>query len=449
MKTRAFLAAGLAAATTTLSASAQQPWLKDRATGEGIGIRTGNLELHPGIAGEFGYDSNYFQRADDEDPIIDVFKLRVTPHLTLKTLGPERRGPAPGAPPTINFMAGVYATYTYLLAEDSDNQDAVDEHNNNVDVGLNFALDILPQRPVGFDIYGDYRRSVEPSNVAVEESAFDRDSVRLGAGISWRPGGGLFESRLGYELNYHYFERTLFQLYNNSQHSLMLRNRWRFLPRTALLSDSRVTWIRYSEDTDQHDGTTFRSLIGVNGLITNRFSLLAMAGWGASFYETHNAAQTRNYEGPLAHAEIKWFLLPQPQLQPGDATVGLSTVAAGYTRDYANSYLGDYYRRDRVYGNFSYFIGGVAVISLEGGFSWNSHPETFFETGAPRTGEFTEKRADATLFGEYRPTDTIGINTTLRYTSQLDDIRVPVSATTSDNLQFSRYEAYIGVRWFM
>ena len=58
MKKVAFLAAALAVATTTFSAAAQQPWIKDRSYGEGIGIRTGNLELHPGIAGEFGYDSN-------------------------------------------------------------------------------------------------------------------------------------------------------------------------------------------------------------------------------------------------------------------------------------------------------------------------------------------------------------------------------------------------------
>ena len=36
----------------------EQVWLKDRRYGEGIGIRAGDFELHPGIGGEFGYDSN-------------------------------------------------------------------------------------------------------------------------------------------------------------------------------------------------------------------------------------------------------------------------------------------------------------------------------------------------------------------------------------------------------
>lgn len=49
MRLRAFLATTLLVATASLSAAAQsQPWIKDRRYAEGIGYRTGNLELHPG-----------------------------------------------------------------------------------------------------------------------------------------------------------------------------------------------------------------------------------------------------------------------------------------------------------------------------------------------------------------------------------------------------------------
>ena len=70
-------------------AQAQQPWLADRKYGEGIGVRVGNLELHPGIAGEVGYDSNYFLRAPSEDPL-SAYRLRITPSITLSTLGQQR-----------------------------------------------------------------------------------------------------------------------------------------------------------------------------------------------------------------------------------------------------------------------------------------------------------------------------------------------------------------------
>src|SRR3954447_15816518 len=91
-------------------AQAQQPWLADRAAGEGIGVRVGNLELHPGIAAEVGYDSNYFLRAPAEDPLA-AYRLRVTPSISLSTLGPQRRenGGGPATQSAV-FRGGAYVS---------------------------------------------------------------------------------------------------------------------------------------------------------------------------------------------------------------------------------------------------------------------------------------------------------------------------------------------------
>src|SRR5438132_12320940 len=90
--------------------SAQEPpvWLKDRRYGEGMGIRTGDLELHPGIAGEFGYDSNYFLRSDKNTgpiadlPVVPALRLRIPPSFSLATISPQRREAEGGhsVPPT-------------------------------------------------------------------------------------------------------------------------------------------------------------------------------------------------------------------------------------------------------------------------------------------------------------------------------------------------------------
>jgi hypothetical protein len=103
MKRRLVLAALIAAAALPIPAQAQQ-WLSDRRFGEGIGLRVGDLELHPAIGAEFGYDSNYFQR-DDSEGVIDAYRLRITPSLSLSTLGSQRRGANPGMPPALNFRA--------------------------------------------------------------------------------------------------------------------------------------------------------------------------------------------------------------------------------------------------------------------------------------------------------------------------------------------------------
>ena len=89
MKLRLTLAATGAVLAFSSIAAAQQPWLADRRYGEGIGIRSGNFEFHPSISTEFGYDSNYFQRAETEEPVLDAWRLRVTPSLTLSTLKPS------------------------------------------------------------------------------------------------------------------------------------------------------------------------------------------------------------------------------------------------------------------------------------------------------------------------------------------------------------------------
>src|SRR5476649_1438496 len=90
MKFRLTLAATLLLGALPLTAHAQtQPWLANRRYGEGIGVRVGDLELHPGISGEVGYDSNYFLRAPQEGPL-GSYRFRVTPSISLSTLGAQR-----------------------------------------------------------------------------------------------------------------------------------------------------------------------------------------------------------------------------------------------------------------------------------------------------------------------------------------------------------------------
>src|ERR1700748_3250638 len=66
-----------------------QAWLSDRRFQEGEGWRPGNgdVELHPGIGAEVGYDSNWFERSNKTGysnsapnaPVEDSGVLKVTP----------------------------------------------------------------------------------------------------------------------------------------------------------------------------------------------------------------------------------------------------------------------------------------------------------------------------------------------------------------------------------
>jgi hypothetical protein len=257
----------------------------------------------------------------------------------------------------------------------------------------------------------------------------------------------VFNWRLGYELDYHYFERAPYQGLNNIQHYVETRGAFKFLPRTALIYDARYGWINYTSDTpSQNGGENLRSRIGINSLLTARLTAMIFAGWQASFYDQTANIQTHNYDSVTGQAELRYFFQPRPQLQPGYATTGMSSIALGAVRDFNNSYLADYFGRNRVYASLAYFIGGRALIELQGGYSRIQHPE--FATGGATVPEVRENRADAQLFAEYRPAATVGINTTLRYDASLSDANVNLP-TYTDNLAYSRFQAWLGARLFM
>jgi hypothetical protein len=449
------LAATVLLGAISLEAHAQQPWLADRAYGEGIGIRVGDLELHPGIAGEFGYDSNYFLRAPGEQGgVLAAYVLRVTPSISLSTLGVQRGG-GPSAPTSVIFRGGAYASYNELIAASSSHSSELSDQRH-VDLGSDLALTLFPQGRVGVDSYLNFVRMVQPSNDTDTENAFNRDSLRAGAGVTWRPGGGLFDWRLGYEFLYNYFEKAAFSSDNNYQNSVNMRGRWRFLPRTAVLYDGSYTRVTYAKNITQNDGDIVRSSIGINGLVTSRLSLLGMIGWAGTFYDQRPGTTPQQFDSVTGQAEVKWFITGSQDVMD-KAPVGLSYASLGYTRDVANSYLGNFYQRDRVYAGVSYMLGGVFVTSLDVGLSNLRFPDSFFADGGTQHAAFSEQRFDAKLFGEYRASSIVGINATVGYDQNITNVKIPTTELANmtadqngpkDSLEFSRWQVFLGVRLF-
>jgi hypothetical protein len=431
MKACLALIAASAVALLPLKASAQA-WVSNPDFSEGIGIRAGNLELHPSIGGEFGYDSNLY-RSSDAEGTIDVLRLRITPSITLSTLGRERRNTP--TPPSFVFTAGAHASYNEYFPLDS-SESAVSDRRN-VGIGADAKVDVFPKGKIGFDLGAAYVRVIDTDG-SVNDLAgegFNRGTLRGGAGLTWRPGGGLFEWRGGYGVTYNYFENETYDPLANLQHEINTRGRWRFLPRSALMFNSSYTFVRYTDGAaTQPDGDAVRALIGFQGLVTYHLALMGMAGWGASFYD---GAQVRQFDSLLANAEVRWFLQPRPNLEQATIASGLSSIALGYTRTFSNSYYGAFYQRDRGYLQFSMFLLGALAGGLEFGVSRVAFPEV------PPQAEFAQLRLDGRLFAEYRVTDTVGVNGTVQYDKVNSD---PVGA---EDLDYDRFQAYIGVRWFM
>jgi hypothetical protein len=462
-------------------------WLKDRKYNEGIGIREGDFELHPGIAGEVGYDSNYFLRSSGTGyansggdpanaPPIPALIFRITPSLYLATIGPQRReGDLSYQPPSVRFRAGINATYREFIglsnsAVASQPQNDISAQRN-VSINSDARLEISPERPLGAVLYANYGRFILPTSVSSDPNlSLNRDQVGAGGEIVVQPGGGTLDWRFGYSLQDTLFEESVGQPYDNLVNNLYTRGRWKFRPRTALVYDANFNFTSYANQSEANavglvNSTPVRTRIGLNGLVTDRFTVTAMVGWGASFFQT-TIPQQPQYDSVIGQAELKWYLSASPGLQQSsDVGPSLSSIAVGYTRDFVNSYIGDFYGQDRGYLRFNYFFAGRALVALEGGASAIEYPNMYWgpdlaNAGVPdlRANAFTDVRVDSSVFGEYRFTDSFGLNATFKYTANFSNTIVPdvdlgpgvkVPAAQSYDMSWSRFEAYLGVRFFL
>lgn len=451
------------------SANAQE-WLKDRRFAEGPGYRAGDLELHPGLGGEIGYDSNWFLRSDKTGagivngapavPVADGGVFRITPSLSVSTLGPQRNtGPA-GAPPSVSFRGGIAATYREFIGV----QELRDQRN--LSGHADARLDILPTRPWSFSVHGLYDRTIQPTVLGNPDLSFNRDTLAVGGDVIATPNSGTLDWRLGYQVQGALFESSNGTPFNNVTHSILTKGRWKFRPRTAFLYDASLSFLGYSQSNRAvnalHDSTPTRARLGMSGLITPRVAFLGMAGWGASFYRPGGDARVSQYDSIIGQAEFKFFPTANaPGGDVSDASLTLSSIALGYIRDYQNSYFSDFYGSDRGYAKVAYFFAGRALISLEGGVGAVEYPDVYINPGGatPRgTGglvhsKFTDVRLDGTLFTEYRILESLGLNATFNYMQNVSSTQLPVqiSATQTGvyDMSWKRFQASLGVRWFL
>lgn len=432
------------------SGSSPPPWIANRGVGQGMGIRLGDFELHPGISGEAGYDSNWFQRANSQierdtvGPVADALRFRVTPSLSFSTLD-QRTNLAPGQKPlprVVQFHLDSYFNYNELVGLKSGPNTVGNDRNFQGAAGAN--LEFLRGRSWSGNVEAGYAYIFEPANVAGFIGSNDRHVVNVGAGARFAPGGGAFSwDVLTYRTSLTYFATSGFNVNDNGDHSFSTSGQWRFLPKTAFVYDGTFGLIRYN-NPGYNNGIDTGARIGLNGLLLTRLGVLVMGGWAVGFRDNDNGLP-RAYDDFVAKAELKYYFGPADNLKPGTATPELSSVAIGYDRSFENSYLGDFFQKDRGYGKLSVVAGQRWVMSLDGGASSIHYPDLLFDGN--QIDSFGEVRIDAQGFVEYRPIATVGINVTLRYDQNVS--RVLNGDDFSDDLSFNRFRGFLGVRWFM
>lgn len=432
-------------------------WLADRDRTQGPGFRVGDFELHPGLGVEVGWDSNVYYTDDNPNPAVahrvDSGILRVTPHLTFSTLTGERasgegEGSASGAPPTITFQGGISAAYYEFFADPN-------RRNLGLDVGL--RLTVLPQRPFGFAIYDTFSRQVRPFVENINAAAgMARDSNNAGLQLNFQTEGGVLQVMAGYDFGLSFYEDASFQYASAFTHTMSLQETYRFLPQTAIIQDNQVRYNDYfngrvgSAPVGLSNSWQLRTRVGLNGAITNNVSLAGMIGYAAGFFDTvPGGAYVQNYDGPVGQLQLSWTITPG------------TSLAIGYDRNFQSSQLGNYNSTDRGYASFSTNIGGVFLLALNGDVGYVDYGVIRGPAGMPGAVVGTDShgnpsrqdiRVNAGVFAEYRLTDWLGINATLRYQGDFTDfhynVMTSMMGTLIDPAGYNKFEAFLGVRVF-
>jgi hypothetical protein len=212
-----------------------------------------------------------------------------------------------------------------------------------------------------------------------------------------------------------------------------------------------------------NDSTPLRTRFGVTGLVTDWFGTLLAAGYGATFFKNPQAVSSPQYDSVNAQAEgTIYFSKGAGTDEPGQATLLLSTFTLGFSRDFQQSLLANFYNSNKIYARLEYWFGGKTVIRLDAYGEQLNYPPVFINPGPgqpplqdPRTpGDFTNYKVGAGLFAEYRFTSAFGVNTTIDYVQQFSDTQISAGTIPGTNipavydLNYRRFQAFVGARYF-
>lgn len=441
-----------------------QAWLADRKNTEGAGIRAGNFELHPGVGAEVGYDSNWLLRSSTTGanvlngppnaPRQDAGLLRVTPSLSLRTLGGQRKEGVEGTPPPpVAFDASLSGTYREYIGS----KIIRDQRNMSVDAAAKVMF--APQRPVQFDVLAAYTRLIRPNTIGDPGVSFNTSTPSAGAELRIQPGMGTFTAGLGYRFSATLFEQQEARAYSLLRHDVTVSEAWRFRPRTSLFHATGLGFVNYTNPglaaTALTNSTPLRTRFGINGLLFDRFAATAAVGYGATFM-SNGRQSTRQFDSIIGNLELRFYLSGNPDTQITTVLPATqSVVSVGAERDFQVSYLGDFNVVHRGYLGLSAFFAGRVLLSVQGGVSAMGYQPVFINTGGGLTqvtNSFTVIRPDAQVYGEYRFSSSFALTATGRYSQSISDQLIPYNNFTPPgvfSMAWQRFEAFAGVRWFL
>lgn len=423
-----------------------QAWLSDRGGNEGIGIRAGNLEIHPGVSAEVGYDSNVFLRPTSPQ---GSAILRMTPHIFLSTLGGERMQDegAPAAPPKVEFRGGASMPMYYYLSTDQ---------GFGAEGNVDLALRLLPQRVVSFGAMGRYRRTFRPFANGPANANYGRNTIDVGPQLKFQTTGGVLQASVGGNFNYSFFDDADYDDYDNKAYRAEISAAWMFLPKTALVYDAEFEY-RDAENAAagaelagplRVDSNRYQFRLGVNGALTGRISASLLVGYTAMYFQGPAVAGA-DTDSPTLLTQLTWRLSDTAKAVLG---YDLSTSAA---------YQGNYQLTQRASAATDLLIGGTFLLGAKVSYARMGYGIDRAAGGSDQNatdGKRTDNRVEADVHGEYRLADWIAMTASTgmllnstdfkQRVQEVDAMGNPLPVPTVLPVNFTRFDAFLGMRIF-
>lgn len=214
----------------------------------------------------------------------------------------------------------------------------------------NLSAIINPKGTVSLKLDEAIVRSNEPSPYTGENS-YNWITNELGGVIGIRPGGDVLSFDLGYHWKLYDFDTPALETLDRDIHNFDLDINWKFLPKTSLLAMADFRLVRWAETArvparddvgyptlNNNNNNPLRVQGGLSGLLTERLSVQALAGYGASF---HDAGET--FSGVIGSFALAYAF--------GRLDLN-NKVGAGYRRDFGEASIGNYYTSHQVYAEY-------------------------------------------------------------------------------------------------
>lgn len=324
------VASGTASAQTeTVSAESLGEPPRQPTFWEGGGVRLVEaLIFHPRFELQTGYQSNVFY---EHDETLGSGLMRISVGGTLesgtRTPGDAETSDGSRPAPKIAFKGDVNLVWNQYLSDHY----AIQSHN---DLGLGLLLDakLNPEGVMTLHVREGFTRAVTPPPTRTADDV-DRDKNELMVGVIWKPGGGAIHGYANYTFGLDMFERSDLDFADRLAHTFAVGSRWQWLPKTQFSAEASYGITDPGSTVLKSTSTPIRFWAGTSTLITPTFGTVIRLGYANALYDASGSNHTYTALLEARHAV-------GPMLR----------IAFGYSHDFVDALVGDFYMDHVLYG---------------------------------------------------------------------------------------------------